>query len=289
MAFKAYEDSEELRQVQRASVLILEEFIRVCECLDIPYVVSDGTALGAARHRGFIPWDDDIDVALFRNDYERFLAEAPALLKDTFVLDNARNQKDFPCVYSFLGLRDTVFIPEFFKTCPYKKPLTIDIFPFDVVPNDAKKYRKQCRRTWVWGRLMFLRATPAPYLALGGAQRTVVLAACRAAHALLKLFHMTPAFIQHKWDNAARAYEREPTGQFTNFSDRDPRTLQVSDSEVYPAVEVPFERLVVKLAQGYDDILRREYGDYMRLPPVEQRKNHYPYRLDLGAYTHLTH
>ena len=71
MAFQEYDNPEELKKVQELSTKLLGEFDRVCRELDIPYVVWAGTALGAVRHHGFIPWDDDVDVAMVRNDYER--------------------------------------------------------------------------------------------------------------------------------------------------------------------------------------------------------------------------
>ena len=75
--YKQYENPEELRNIQLVQVDILREMDRVCQKLNIPYFLTGGTAIGAVRHGGFIPWDDDIDVVLLRDDYERFLAEAP--------------------------------------------------------------------------------------------------------------------------------------------------------------------------------------------------------------------
>ena len=66
---------------QKALLTLLQEFDRVCKALDIPYVLFAGTMLGAVRHQGFIPWDDDLDVMMLRPDYERFLREAEALLE----------------------------------------------------------------------------------------------------------------------------------------------------------------------------------------------------------------
>ena len=68
MAFKSYENAVELRRVQVVSTKILAEFDRVCRELDIPYVVYGGTAIGAVRHQGFIPWDDDVDIEMTRSE-----------------------------------------------------------------------------------------------------------------------------------------------------------------------------------------------------------------------------
>lgn len=102
MAYKEYENPEELRHVQRVSTRILGELDRVCRKLDIPYVVYGGTAIGAVRHKGFIPWDDDVDVCMARPDYERFLREAPSELGEEYAIANTRTNPEFPSVYSYL-------------------------------------------------------------------------------------------------------------------------------------------------------------------------------------------
>ena len=71
MAFKEYENPDELKKLQSLTTDILGEFDRVCRKLDIPYFIYAGTAIGAVRHGGFIPWDDDIDVGMFRDDYDQ--------------------------------------------------------------------------------------------------------------------------------------------------------------------------------------------------------------------------
>lgn len=84
MEYRQYEDPAVLRKLQLVSTRILGEFDRVCAKLDIPYFAYGGTAIGAVRHDGFIPWDDDVDVAMLRSDYERFLREAPEALASEY-------------------------------------------------------------------------------------------------------------------------------------------------------------------------------------------------------------
>lgn len=284
MAFKSYENADELRRVQVVSTKILAEFDRVCRELDIPYVVYGGTAIGAVRHQGFIPWDDDVDIAMTRSDYEHFLEQAPAILGAQFLIVNSRTEPDFPSTYSYLALKSTYFIPEFYRNCAYRKPLSIDIFPFDNVPDDERLYTSQSRRAWLWGRLMFVRATPSPYLAIDGWRRAVVLAASHMAHWTMRALRISPRWIQKQWDGAARLYEHSDTTLMADYSDRDPMAWAVTYDDMFPAIEVPFEDITVKLPRNYDAILTRGYGDYMSLPPLESRKNHYPFLIDLGEH-----
>ncbi|WP_242491691.1 LicD family protein [Actinomyces minihominis] len=259
----------------------------MCTDLDIPYTLYGGTAIGAVRHEGFIPWDDDVDVCMLRSDYERFLQEAPALLKSEYVIENSRVNADFPNMFSILGLRNTVFVSEFIKHSPYRMPLAIDIFPFDAVPADPKEYRRQIKEAWFWGRLMYLQGTPKPYLGFDSALSRVIHAATAVVYYAMKVLRVTPRALQERWERAARRSENARTGMFTDFTDRTPEAWQVSSEELYPSVDAPFEGMTFPLPHEADVILTRGYGAYMELPPVERRKNHQPYFVDLGPYAEV--
>ena len=284
MAFKEFEDKELLRRVQLLLTKILGEFDRVCRQLDIPYVVYGGTAIGAVRHHGFIPWDDDADVLMTRPDYERFLEEAPSILGSEFRLDNTRTCADFPYMFTKLILKRTRLIPAFAKDSSYKMPIFLDILPVDNIPEDPRAFRAQSRRSWFWGRLLFLYGTPTPYLEIDGPLRSLILTATSAIHHALGLMPVTPQFLQGRWERAARKYEDTDTLRMADFTTRDPLTWAVSRAELYPAIDSPFEDITVKIPREYDAVLRRGYGDYMDLPPVGKRKNHQPHIVDLGPY-----
>ena len=123
MAFQEYDNPEELKKVQELSTKLLGEFDRVCRKLDIPYVVWAGTALGAVRHHGFIPWDDDVDVAMVRSDYERFIREAPAVVSDEFEIVNMRTEPNVR-LYGYLSNAEgNHFHPGFLRgLCLQKAP-----------------------------------------------------------------------------------------------------------------------------------------------------------------------
>ena len=128
--------SASLREHQDACLILLKEFDRVCKLLNIRYVLFAGTLLGAVRHKGFIPWDDDLDILMFRSDYERFLLEAEKHLnRDLFFL-----QKEFsnhwPMFFSKLRLNRTTCLEKYYpKDLQEHNGIYIDIFPCD---NAAK-------------------------------------------------------------------------------------------------------------------------------------------------------
>lgn len=284
MNYKEYDKPEELQRLQELSVEILAELDRVCRKLEIPYFAYGGTAIGAVRHGGFIPWDDDIDIGFLRADFERFLSEAPALIDSRFEIVSSRSEKYFPACNANLSLKGTFCVPEEFRNCPYRYEIGLGLYPFDVLIDDGAKLRRQCCATWFWGRIKFLCATPEPYVPLGGWRRALVLFCCRVAHGVLKLFRISPQWVQKCWDRAAMRFDSYPTGRIADFSDKDPKRWSASLEEIFPLIEKDFDGIRIFLPRDYDTLLRRGYGDYMLLPPVEERKNHYPSTLDFGVY-----
>ena len=100
----------------------------------------------------------------------------------------------------------------------------------------------------------------------------------------MRLVGLTPVKLQEHWDKAARQFEQSETKRVADYADRSPIKWSATRDELFPALDMPFGDIVVKVPRAYDDILTRNYGNYMELPPVEQRKNHRPSQLDFGEY-----
>ena len=121
-----------LREHQLALLRLLGEFDRVCKMLDIPYVLFAGTLLGAQRHGGFVPWDDDLDVLMLRRDYDRFLREAEAVLDGEVFFLQKEFSPHWPMFFSKLRLNNTACIEKFHPRDPrIHQGIYIDIFPCD--------------------------------------------------------------------------------------------------------------------------------------------------------------
>ena len=110
-------------------------FVQICDRLQMEYFMLCGSALGAIKYGGFIPWDDDIDVGLYREDYERFCKEAPMLLPKKFFLQNYASDPDFPAIYSKLRDSSTTSIEKSVAKLPINHGISIDIFPLDGYPK----------------------------------------------------------------------------------------------------------------------------------------------------------
>ena len=120
-----------LEDLQKKELEILQTFIEVCEKLNLKYYLLDGSLLGAVRHKGFIPWDDDIDVGMLREDYERFLVEAPALLPSHLFVQTYETDEGYPKTFGKLRDSNTTFIGSSLSSQKINHGAYIDIFSLD--------------------------------------------------------------------------------------------------------------------------------------------------------------
>ena len=281
-------DPATLAAIQRVTKRCLAEIDRVCTLLDIRYVAYGGTAIGAVRHQGFIPWDDDGDVCMPRPDYERFIAEAPAVLRDEFFIASPASHSDFPISFGVLGLKGSEFISKVAKDRPFRMPIGVDLFVLDEIAEDPARFRAQLRGTWLWARLMFLRSIPTPPTGLPTPARQLAAAAMACAHWGMRALSVNEASLYRRWLRAALKGRDNPvkaadgTTLYGDFSTRDPRLWSASEAELFPGRSVPFDDITVRIPAAYDVVLTRGYGDYMRIPDPSDRVTHEPYRIVFG-------
>lgn len=131
-----------MNELQQAEFALLKAFDQVCAKLGLKYFLVCGSALGAAKYRGFIPWDDDIDVALYREDYEIFCAHAAALLPEHLFVQNYRTDPAFPAIYSKLRDSNTTYIEKSARHLPIHHGIFIDVFPLDGYPDGRLARRR---------------------------------------------------------------------------------------------------------------------------------------------------
>lgn len=124
-----------LRKLQLVELEILNEFVRICEAHSLQYYLVGGTLLGAVRHKGFIPWDDDIDVAMPREDYDSFAQIAPQELNSQYFYQSPETDPYYFLTYAKIRKNGTKVYEERFKYAKFHKGIFIDIFPLDLCPN----------------------------------------------------------------------------------------------------------------------------------------------------------
>ena len=273
-------EAQLLKRVQATELHILKEFDRICAQLGIEYFADGGTALGAVRHGGFIPWDDDVDVAMSRENYERFLREAPALLPPELYLQTPYTDPNSPYYFSKLRMNGTVFMEYCNRKVDMHQGIYIDIYPFDEVPDDEALNLKQFKAFQRWTRAFTLRQSKDVSREPRNPREKARAALRHVLHGAARLVPLK--LIVGNMDRVARAYNG--TGQSRMASLTAPiRGWDIVETDAYrPLLKMPFEDMELPMLRDYDANLTTLYGDYMQPPPVEQRKGHRPYRIDPG-------
>lgn len=279
--FRQY-DEKTLKALQGVQLEILKEFIRVCEKHNLVYIMIGGTGIGVARHQGFIPWDDDIDVAMPRKDYETFLRIYKKEMGEEYKVLTPLVDSRYACNVTHLQKKGTRFVPYTSKDLKCDLCIDIDIFTLDNMPDDPRVKRRQIRRTWILNKLIFLCGCKSPIIPWKGIKKRVAAGICYLTHYGLKLFRVSPAFLYRCLRRECIRYNGEETRCVIGYEGPMSAKAYLSKEELYPLRDMPFENLMVKMPNQYDVYLRRIYGDYMKWPKEEDRVNHAPYILDFG-------
>lgn len=249
--------SQEQHHAHQAALLrLLQEFDRVCKALDIPYVLFAGTLLGAVRHQGFIPWDDDLDVLMLREDYNRFMAEAPAVVDADVFYVQREFSEHWPLFFSKLRLNGTTCLEKVHPKDPQMhQGIYIDIFPCDRARPTALGRRMQ----FAASKVVIAKALDRRGYDTDSTAKKVMMALCRLLpqKPFLRFVQRgkTDGELVHTFLAGARRYSKNVI----------PRRWLTQ------RCEVTFEGGTYPAPADYDACLRMLYGDYMTLPPPEER------------------
>lgn len=277
--FKEY-DAKTLKKIQSIELEILKDFMDICDRHGLTYFGIAGTGIGALRHQGFIPWDDDIDVALPRDDFEKLLIFVEKEMGDKYLIMNTEHYPDYPLMTTRMTLRGTKFKEEALKNINAPMGIFLDLYPLDKVSDNPKEAKKQARDAWFWSKILILRSIPFPMLGFNGWKAKLVHAVCAMVHILLAVFHVPKLWIYNKaYEAETRCNHYEKTKRLNFFCDTDPYMNMYYVKDIYPLQKLPYEGLMMNFPHNLHNNLTAMYGDYMKLPPEEKRKNHYPYEL----------
>lgn len=275
-------DEETLRRLQQTELEILKDFMELCDRHGLIYFGIAGTGIGAKRHGGFIPWDDDIDIAMPRRDFERFLKLAKKELSDRYIPLNAAYDSRFPMMTTRLMKKGTLFIEEALKDAHCPCGIFLDIYVLDNVADGRIAYELQSWEAWFWSKLLVLRRLPRPFLFQTGIKARLIWAVCGAVHTGLRILRVSPEWLRRRCERVCRRYEKKNTRCMAFLPDTSPYWNVVDKTKLYPLRRMEFSGLQVPFANNMEELLTNQYGDYMTLPPLEKRKTHYPYRLKFG-------
>ncbi|MDT2670807.1 LicD family protein [Enterococcus dongliensis] len=251
-----------LEEVHAGLLELLNEFNRICDELQIEYFLSGGSLIGAMRHKGFIPWDDDLDIMMLRSDYDKLIQNIDKL-NPKYRLNCLETMTDWEYPFAKIDLPAT-YINDEYRTVQHG--LFIDIFPIDKLPDNLDEQTKIAKKVKILDllrgsgtkkkyrpteKMKFVKNMIKPYANLRG-----------------------PNYFARKIDQLARE---------TNNSNQLSDTIGVmvvsthgtkeflSGNAFSEAIEVPFENTKSFIPHGYEEYLKNLYGDYMQMPPKEQQ------------------
>ncbi len=246
-----------LREIQLSELAILKRFDAFARTYHISYFALDGTLLGAVRHQGFIPWDDDIDIGLLRPEYEKLVS---VLKEKKCRLDGSLSGIGFELgndQWPFLKIIDrSVLVNE---PSGMNRYLWIDVFPVDGIPEDPAFFRKviRKRRLFLWKRM---RNSPA-----GGYRKAI-------ARFLLAPF--SEEKILRKYIGFCASFPVKDSKYAYNVVWGENGGSKYPTESVLKNMSLPFEDMEIPAPAEYEEMLKRTYGDYRILPAEEKRKTH---------------
>lgn len=263
-----------LPRVKETELEILSKVDEFCREHDIKYSLAYGTLLGAVRHKGFIPWDDDIDIMMLREDYNKFIKLWNKNPIDGYILQNKDNSPDFSQTFTKIRKDHTTFINQAEADGGYKyhKGFFIDIFPLDrkatgkfneIVQNiNAIKYLLLCRE----------------YLPKDNGL------ALKLASELFLLFN--PKFVRNnrrqKYLNRITKYNSQKNNRLLTVSAISDLRISFIPELMENSVDLYFEGKKFMCTWKYLEFLESQYGDYMQLPPEAERVwYHHPVIVDV--------
>jgi lipopolysaccharide cholinephosphotransferase len=255
---------QQLRKLQMIQLEMLIEVDRICKKCEIKYNIIAGTLLGAVRHGGYIPWDDDADVAFLRPEYEKFRKACKTELdKDRFYFQDHRNTKGYRWGYGKIRRKNTLFLRENQEHMPYEQGIFIDIFPLDGVPDNylarsLKNFECFCIRKILWSKVGKI------------AEKNFW------KRQIYKLFDKIPEQkIFEYYHRMIWCCNKKKTRMVRILMFPTPNNEWGYYRCWYEnSTDIEFEGYLLKGIKDYDSYLRFKFGNYMEFPSFQERKLH---------------
>lgn len=263
-----------LKEIQNASLKVLKELVRVIDQLNLDYSLAWGTLLGAVRHGGYIPWDDDIDIMMPREDYQKLILYCKNHESDLhpYRLMNIVTNPGY--VYAITRFCDTRYKIDYENVRDYGLGIFVDIYAIDGLGNSYSEAKRNMKRNFCLRRLAKLvemdHFIPSP-------------------NGIIKsIFKLPPYFIAKmygrekmikKWDNNCRKIK------FTSSAYVGIPTAEISENYIMKRewfdeyTTVKFENGEYRAVTNYDMLLKHCYGNYMKLPPKDKQIPHHFYKV----------
>jgi lipopolysaccharide cholinephosphotransferase len=265
------EESTVLRRLQLTELEILKEVVRICKENMLQYFLIGGTLLGAVRHRGFIPWDDDIDIAMPRDDYERFLTLCKEQLDSKYYVHSSDTDPSYWLPFAKVRKHNTVFDEVGVAHRNVPKGIYVDIFPLDCADRQTSLPQTiQAKVVRYLTTLILYRTGLRSSRGIGWKR-----------HLLLSVSSVFSIHSLSKFQQRIMSWNRnDDAPYYASLGSHYDSFKQGILKDIYlPATEVEFEGELFNAPRDWDYVLKRIYNDYMGLPPEDNRVTHKPVRI----------
>lgn len=256
-----------LKKLQELEFDILKQFIEICDKYNLNYSLAYGTLIGAVRHKGFIPWDDDIDVAMSRADYDKFCKIMESQPLEGYFFQSYITEPQCGLIFSKIRKDNTVLSEIYSHHINMHQGVWIDIFPYDKVSNNKIKRKIDYLMFLVWKNMYIVKCDynmPPNRSKIGYIFYYVV--------KFVNLF-LSRRFLINKVEKSMTKYKNKSTDYVFSYADNNVEQKKFPSELLENYCFLNFEGEKVKSFKEYDCYLRNNYGDYMILPPENQREN----------------
>lgn len=272
---------EDLERLHKELYRTLAEVVRICEMCHIPYFIQGGSAIGALYNKGIVPWDDDIDVGMTRENYDRFLREAPAHLSPEYFLEWFGSEENTPFYFAKIKRNNTLFVEEIWRHMDIHHGIFVDIFPYDRIPDNPTlerlhrfeaKFWINCfmaKEVWLWshcGKCEIDEPLPKSWLGCAAIRLAVSLFSRKCLYKI-----MNRVLSRYNGCNTERVnIVRMPKDQ-------------IARADIENTVDMEFGGMMVKAPRNIETYLRHHYPNLRPVLPEHEQINHAPYKLSFDT------
>ena len=251
--------SSKMKKVWMRQLELLSELKRVCDKYNLTYFADSGTLIGAIRHNGYIPWDDDIDIVMKRDDFEKLLRVPDTEFEYPFFLQSTYSDKNYFRGYARLRNSETTAITRTDLLCDINKGIFIDIFPIDNIPDDEKDFSEWKRKITVFSKFIDLGVRPPE-------KRQTIKSKLAGSVCKPVVKIVGKEKLYSKYVKLCSKYNGCDTERisYIAYSKGKPKHLWLKSD--FDGTEIrKFEFSDIAVPIGYDDRLKTEYGNYMEI------------------------
>lgn len=272
-------DENELKQLQNIQLSMLNKIKEFCNENKIEFFLIGGTALGARRHEGFIPWDDDIDIGMRRQDYDKFVNLSHKLNDEEIFVQTPNSDANSPFAYTKVRKNNSIFLEYCNKNSKMHSGIYVDVFPFDFTSENQKKRKKHFTKSQFFLKLYIYRMVSDITQKPDSVKLFMKQFLRKLIHLCMKL--VKPNYILKKLENEMTKYNSSHDEYLMCLFFPEYMIEFINVKDLYPLKLRKFENNYYYTPNKIEKYLETHYGDFMKLPDIKDRVGHEPYRFKL--------